>query len=365
MLSNHRSFTRFAVALLLLVFSMSPIFASPSAETAADSADGSGQTAAVPRRIAGAGRGLIQSIGVLGMFPGAMDAMVAVGVTDQGMGDFYELLDPDHENRIRLGKSPGAEELAAANPDMVFLRRYLADSLGAPLETLGIPVEYLDLENPEDFDDDIRLIGSVLGQDERAEQILAWFDARQAALEDAVPPADADSPRVLLLQVSGSPEEPRLSVAPGEWIQNTQIRLAGAQPLGSEAALEGGWAEVSFEQIAAWNPDYIFLISYRSDGVPYRMALESLPLWGELDAVANRRIYAAPADFYSWMQADTRWILGAEWLVRILHPGVLDNSLGADMEGSLRDFFSELYGIDEETFDRELAPRISGDLLVR
>jgi hypothetical protein len=201
MLSNHRSFTRFAVALLLLVFSMSPIFAAPSAETAAE-------TVAVPRRIAGAGRGLIQTIGVLGMFPGAMDAMVAVGVTDQGMGDFYELLDPDHENRIRLGKSPGAEELAAANPDLVFLRRYLADSLGAPLETLGIPVEYLDLENPEDFDDDIRLIGSVLGQDERAEQILAWFDARQAALEDAVPPADADSPRVLLLQVSGSPEEP-------------------------------------------------------------------------------------------------------------------------------------------------------------
>jgi hypothetical protein len=69
MLSNHRSFTRFAVALLLLVFSMSPIFASPSAETAADSADGSGQTAAVPRRIAGAGRGLIQSIGVPGHVP--------------------------------------------------------------------------------------------------------------------------------------------------------------------------------------------------------------------------------------------------------------------------------------------------------
>ncbi len=352
---------------IVLVVISGVIAAAPSRETGGQSAAAEvGSAPEIPERIAAAGRGLIQIIDVLGLFPGAVDSLVALGVTDQGMGDFYQVIDGNHRLRQRLGRSPGPEEIAATSPDYVLLRSYLADGLGEPLEALGIPVLYLDLETPADFAMDIRRVGALLQQGERAEELVSWFDRRVEIIESSVPRPAENSPRALILQVSGSPDEPRLAVAPGNWIQNTQLQLAGAQPVGEEAAGSDGWAEVTFEQIAAWNPEYIFLVSYRSSAEAYREALETEPLWGQLQAVENQRLYAAPADFYSWIQADTRWILGAEWFARILHPGALQNAgFGSDMEQSARMFFADLYDLDERAFDEHIRPRISGDLFGR
>jgi iron complex transport system substrate-binding protein len=345
---------------LIFILSFAALSAAPSAE----------EPSGPYKRLAMAGRGLIQILDVVGAFPGALGDVVAVGVTDQGMGDFYQVLDPDHGAKIRLGKSPGPEELAAADPDLVILRSYLADSLGSPLETLGVPVLYLDLETPEDFAADILNLGRTLDQVDRADELVRWFEERRSALESAASGIGGDSstddlPGVLLLQVSGSPDEPTISVSPGDWIQSRQIRLAGGRSLGTDAAVDAGWSEVNFEQIAAWDPEYIVLVSYRSDAGPYRVALENDPLWRELQAVKDRRIYAAPADFYSWMQADTRWILGAEWLARILNPDVIEAALGYGMEDSVREFFSYLYGIDAGKYRRDILPRISGDFVAR
>lgn len=343
------------IAILIVLFSL--------LLPAAVLASGTGEQRAgnVPGNLVMAGRGLIQIVDVLGMFPYAVDSVSAVGVTDQGMGDFYLVLDPRAGEKVRLGKSPGPEELAAADPDLVLLRPYLADDIGTPLERLGIPVLYLNLETPEDFDNDVLTVGNTLGQEKRAREINRWFDSRRSFIEKGVAASSEEAPRALILQVSGDPVQPTISVAPAGWIQSTQLELAGAVPLGLEGEVQPGWSAVGFEQIAAWNPDYIFLVSYRSDAAAYRAGLEADPLWQELDAVKNGRLLGAPADFYAWLQSDTRWILGAEWLARVMHP----SGFGGSMMDSVKEFFRVLYGIEGTDFDQEIAPRLSGDMLDR
>ena len=63
-----------------------------------------------------------------------------------------------------------------------------------------------------------------------------------------------------------------------------------------------------------------------------------------------------PGDFYSWDQPDTRWILGLMWIAKVLHPELF---AATDLKDEIRYFYSFLYGLDDETIEREIIPRIS------
>jgi iron complex transport system substrate-binding protein len=66
-----------------------------------------------------------------------------------------------------------------------------------------------------------------------------------------------------------------------------------------------------------------------------------------------------PADFYSWAQPETRWILGIQWLARDLHPETFDQT---SMREELFSFYRELYGLDAERIRSLILPRVEGAL---
>ena len=45
------------------------------------------------------------------------------------------------------------------------------------------------------------------------------------------------------------------------------VELAGGVPVWTAAVQGGGWAVVNLEQIAAWNPDQIYVINYFGSAV--------------------------------------------------------------------------------------------------
>jgi len=78
-----------------------------------------------------------------------------------------------------------------------------------------------------------------------------------------------------------------------------------------------------------------------------------------LRATKQNKLYAFPADYYSWDQADTRWILGLTWLATKMNP---DRFPGFDMEKEIRTFYSELYKLDDASYQKNIQPVLKGDL---
>jgi hypothetical protein len=85
------------------------------------------------------------------LFPGAMEKIVGLGNAGQGSGNFIQLIDPNYAAKQTLGKAAGAEQVAALKLVLVILKSYLADNVGTPIETLDIPVVYIDFETPEQY----------------------------------------------------------------------------------------------------------------------------------------------------------------------------------------------------------------------
>jgi iron complex transport system substrate-binding protein len=302
-----------------------------------------------------AGRGVIHMFSLLAAFPEALANISAIGPNDQGFGDFSEVFEELDDNIVYLEHSAGAEEIAALSPAHVLLRPYMKSQLGTAIEDLGISVTYLDLENPDAYFEDIERLGALIGQQDRAESIVSLLTERLSLIEETISKVtsrEEEPAQVLLLNYSGG----IFRISPDSWIQNIQTRLAGAEPVWQSNA--PGWVEVSFEQIAAWNPQYIFIISYREDPAAIVQDLIQDELWNGLSAVQNNHLKIFPADYYSWSQPALTWILGVEWIARQVHEDLFEGS----MEDSVIRFYEDFYGFSEPKSREVIFPKLLGDV---
>jgi iron complex transport system substrate-binding protein len=293
------------------------------------------------------------------MFPEASEAVVAFGNSSQVGGTFIQILDPDAQQRAVLAPDPGVEEILAHSPDTVVLKNYLKNGLGRQLEALNVPVLYVDLESPEQFHRDIAAIGQLFGNPRRAEALNRYYtenlDGVQRLSREIT---EAEKPDTLLLYCSVRSSTASFNVPPGQWLQTRLVQWAGGKPVWLEAAAGSGWQQISFEQIAAWNPEVVLLVSYHTPVEEVKTTLLSDPKWLELEAVKRGNLLAFPADFLSWDQPDPRWVLGLNWLARKLQPGSFPS---AEMEEKVIEFYSFVYGFSAERVEELILPMIRGD----
>jgi iron complex transport system substrate-binding protein len=312
-----------------------------------------------PERIVTAGRAVLMIADVLYAFEDAPDRLVAVGRINQGRGNFLPAIDPNYGEKTILAHNVGPEQIAAENPDLVIMKTFMREPLGRRVEALGIPVIYVELETPEQYQRDIRMLGTVLNEPERAEELTRWYRLQVSQVEDQtrlIP--DRRRPSTLLIYYRRSDGEVSFQVPPTGWIQTELVERAGGTPVWRGAA-QNGWGTVSFEQIAAWNPDEIMLVSYDGDAEEIRDELAAEPRWQELFAVREDRFHAFPMDFYSWDQPDTRWILGLQWIARTLHPELFSRT---EMDTHLREFYRQVYGLTDEEYESIIEPLLAGDV---
>ncbi|MDH7562536.1 MAG: ABC transporter substrate-binding protein [Caldisericota bacterium] len=311
-----------------------------------------------PSRIVVAGKASFMILDALYLFPGAGDKLIAY--SGGGLNDplpFLSLIDPKMKEKQVLEYEVGPEQIAALKPDLVLMKSYLREKSGAPLERLGIKVCYLDLETPESFLRDIGILGGVFNAPERAEEIKGFYQTRLDSLKRYLENV-SDRPSVLLAQYSEKGGSYSLSVPPSSWIQTSMVSLAGGRPVWASGESGGGFTVVNLEQVLFWDPEVCILISYGKDSGDLVEKLKSDPGWGQMKAVKNGRIYGFPADFLSWDQPDPRWILGLEWMARILHPGTFQ----AEMKEEIKNFFGELYGMSEKQVEETIFPVLKGSL---
>ncbi len=337
-----------------------PSEASAATVTIVDARGRSVTFAEPPQRIVIAGRANFMLNDAVYLFPAAPARVSVLTRATQRSDDFMALLDPDYAQKMRFSADSGADEIAAEHPDVVLLKSFMAESMGNALEQLDIPVVYLDLENPEQYERDLTILGLLFGDPERAATVIEFYQLQMERVSTAMKGlAEEEKPRVLLLQYTDQGSAVAFKAPPATWIQTQLTELAGGVPIWTEAAPGGGWTVVSLEQIAAWDADQIFIISYLTDVDEVVTRLQADPQWEELRAVQAGQLYAFPKDFYSWDQPDTRWILGLTWLAGKIHPARLGP---VDMLEEINRFYGTLYNLDAAEAAEKIIPVLQGDV---
>ena len=313
-----------------------------------------------PQRIVVTGKAFFMITDALYLFPGAGERIAAMGIFQQGTQSFVALIDPNSAAKTVLPPSTGAEQIAAFQPDAVVLKSYLAESLGKTVEVLGIPVVYVDLETPEQYMRDLRILGDLFGQPERAEELVQYYHTRMTQIQETTQDlSEAQKPRVLLLHYSVKDGVTAFQVPPLSWLQTRLVELAGGVPVWRDIRFGKGWNTVTLEQISAWDADAILIVSYNQNPTGVVDTIKADATWNTMRSVQEGKLYAFPGDLNIWDQPNPRWILGLTWLAKTLYP---ERFVDVDMLAVTREFYQTLYGLDATFFETHIRLRFQGDL---
>jgi len=351
------------VLLLITLLLMAGCSVIPALNQPLEITDSTGHTEildGVPNRIAIAGKATIMVQDAIYLFPEAREKVIALENRSQSVYSFLPLVDPGLDGKDLFEKNVGPEQIAAVQPQLVLMKSFMAEKMGEPLGQLGLPILYLDLETPEAFYQDIQTLGQVFGDQKRAEEITEFYQSRVAAIEEAVSGVTADQkPDVLVLQYSDKDGEVAFKVPPASWLQTRLVEISGGNPVWKDLDSSGGWVVVNLEQVAAWDPDQVFIISYNGDASEVKVSLLENPIWSNFRAIQNDELFAFAYDFYSWDQPDSRWILGLEWLATKIQPELTTH---INILEEVKEFYSVLYGMDQESIDSAVMPLLTGDI---
>ena len=217
----------------------------------------------------------------------------------------------------------------------------------------------MDFELPEQYARDLAIWGQLLGNPDRAKKVDAYYKAQMDRVTAKVKNLkDAEKPKVVLLQSAEKSGTVAFSVAPAEWMQTLIVEMAGGQAIWKQASDQGGWAIVNLEQIAAWNPDQIFIVNYNGNSKDTVAKLKADSKWQSLKAVKESKIYGFPSDFYTWDQPDARWGLGLMWLATKIQPTLFGD---VNINQEIAQFYA-LYGLDQAAVQSKVTPLLQGDL---
>ena len=225
------------------------------------------------------------------------------------------------------------EECAVINPDLVILPYKLKD-ITSSLEQLDIPVLVVKPETQELLAETIAILGDAAGCVEEADEMQAFIDTELAELETAL--ADVTVPSVYL-----AGNRSMLSTAGPEMYQHCLIANGGGKNVAEELT-DTYWAEISYEQLLAWDPEVIILAAdaaYTVEDVLNDKVLANCT------AVKNNAVYRIPNEIECWDSPVPGSVLGSLWLASVLHGDVYS---AAEYEAAVTEFYETFYGFTPE-----------------
>jgi iron complex transport system substrate-binding protein len=264
---------------------------------------------------------------------GAGDLVVGaryLGIPDSPLSrEVMRRVDPHWEGKGFPGEVT-VETIAALRAELVVAGVRQARFAGL-LADVGIPSV---LYGPETFDGvraATELTGALFGREEKARELIAFFDEVLAAVTRAVPAGEA---RLRVLFVGTDP----LRVAAEGMYQSQLITLAGGRP--AATGLPGtAWQNVTVEQILLWDPEVIVIASY---GTVTPQNYLGDPLFQGVTAVRNGRVYKMPQILFAWDTPIPESVLGVLWFAELLYPGRFPVGI---VEHAVR-FYRDFYGVE-------------------
>jgi len=293
------------------------------------------------------------------LFPDQSSKIVGMQKKMQTADNFLLVIDPAAANKLNLEENASAEQVASLKPDLVILKTSMKENLSGGLAAINIPMVYMDYENPNQFTREITNLGIILNQQQRATEINTLFSnwEKQVTTKVADLPAEK-KPKVLVMQYSDKNGTVAFSVPSSSFLQTATIEMAGGIAMWKNEVKGSGWNTVGLEQIAAWDPDMIFVINYSVNSKETVRKLYADSNWKQIRAVKTNHLYGFAGDFISWDQPDPRWVLGLNWLGNKIHPDLV----AFNTEKIVSQFYSDFYKINSSIVNEKIIPLLKGDL---
>ena len=245
----------------------------------------------------------------------------------------YKLAAPELTELPNVGtaKEFNLETCAALSPDLVILPMKLKDAAQS-LTDLGITVLLVNPESQDLLTEMINTIATATNTNSEAAKLLAYIDSQKDMLTSALSGVEPES-----VYLAGNSSF--LSTAGPSMYQSSIIELAGGKNV-ADSITDTYWAEISYEQLLAWDPSYIIIASDAEYTVDDIM---NDPNLAECTAVKNSHVYAIPGDMEALDSPVPAGILASVWLAGILHP----DQVSADTYTTeMTNYYETFYGIN-------------------
>ena len=238
-----------------------------------------------------------------------------------------EYLDLPYFGQLYNSANLNVEELAVADPQIIIDVGQPMSSGSEDLDTLStqtnIPAVYIatTLETvPETF----RTLGKLLGREEKAEQLAQFCEKvypRTVSIMEQVGDNKADA-----LYVLG--EQGLNVLARNSYHSELIDMLTNNLAVVDAPSSKGSGNEVTLEQIALWNPEFILF----APDAPYEAAAE-MDTWKEMTAIQNGNYLHVPEGPHNWVGTPpaVQRYLGLIWLTAQLYPEYCDYDVKAEV----------------------------------
>ena len=234
---------------------------------------------------------------------------------------------------VGTAKEFDLEQCAALHPDLVVLPAKLKNVIPS-LEELGLTVLIVTPENQKLLEESVTLLGTAVNAMDRAQEMLTFVDTKMTELKKAI--KDVSQPKVYITSNSAF-----LATAGKNMYQHDMIVNAGGKNVAEELD-DDYWEQISYEQLLAWNPQYIILAADADITVESVLADPQL---AECEAVKNKNVYQIPNGIESWDSPVPGCVLGNLWLASVLHPEQYPQE---EYEQAVTEFYETFYGFTPE-----------------
>jgi iron complex transport system substrate-binding protein len=247
---------------------------------------------------------------------------------------------------------PNVEALAAVNPELVVQWGDIGEEKVAPLTNAGLTTMLILYGTEELTQGYMTMAGKAIGQNERLKALIDWRDQvrKDLTAKTASIPED-EKPRALYLQRAIT--DMAASGTKGNYTE-WSMELAGARNAAAELV---GTVSINKEQVAAWNPDVIFLNAFEAELDPSWVYKD--PILSLTNAAKNHKVYKLPLGGYRWDPPSQESPLSWMWMANLLHPEVFHYDLRAEMKNAYKTLYH--YDLADADIDGVLWTAQQGD----
>ena len=258
-------------------------------------------------------------------YVGSIDKLV--GVPEREKKDSrrrpYALANPGIVEIPSFGQGSGSngddfEKILELNPDVIFAIDDDKANLDKMQEKLGIPVVALSYGTGVIFDQDVydslKLIGEIIGEEERANEVVEYMEECKKDLNDRT--KDIPDDQKLTAYAGG------LAWSGSHGIESTRENYPLFDAVNAKNVVQGigqdGAIMIDKEKLLEWNPDRIF-IDLASFSLVQEDYMKNPEYYKSLDAFKNGEVYSQLPYVWCWVNVDTA-MADAYYIGKVLYP---------------------------------------------
>jgi len=265
---------------------------------------------------------------------------------------------PELENIPNVGsaKDLSVEQVISLNPDVLIVPAYSwksAKDVYDKVEQAGIPILTIDYhtETLETHRESIMLLGKVLGREEKAQELVDFYEEQVNEVYSRLDEIDEPKPKVYVELGMKGPSE--YSNTYGDYMWGALIEKSGGINI-AKGKIER-WGPISPEYLLDANPDVIIITGSYWPGCPGSMrlgyyanpeesrellkAFTERPGWDTLSAVNNNRVYS----IHHGLARDIWDFVAIQYMAKCFYPDVFED---LNPEENFKEFHEKFLPVD-------------------